>query len=188
MREQLAATLVLVDAPDVNRERPLHPELAAEARRIGPLGHVRSDPDDDTRDGSITGGALDHRAFLGRVVHQSADAAEHGPEDRHRDGRVPLGGRHEHGFRRDPPRKMPRVIVPIAEEQTVVVALAVLREVIDQRRRRRSFGVEPVELLAERVRLLEHALRSPSEQPWIALVLDAKPPDLDAVDRLDTRR
>jgi hypothetical protein len=46
VREELGAALVLVDAADVDRERPLHPERAAGTVRVGPLGHVRSDADD----------------------------------------------------------------------------------------------------------------------------------------------
>ena len=36
--EELGAALVLVDAADVDRERPFHPELAAEPLRLGALG------------------------------------------------------------------------------------------------------------------------------------------------------
>ena len=59
---------------------------------------------------------------------------------------------------------------------------------IDQRRRGRTLRVEPIELVAEGMRLLEHTNRAPAEQPRIALVFHAKPAHRDAVDLLDAGR
>ena len=48
--EELAAALVLVDAADVDRERPLDVELLPKAPRLRPLGNGRTHADDDARD------------------------------------------------------------------------------------------------------------------------------------------
>ena len=60
-------------------------------------------------------------------------------------------------------RAVVRVVVAVAEEQAVVVVGGVLADVVDERRARRPFGVEPVELVAERVALLEDAIGSLAE-------------------------
>src|SRR5512144_2869875 len=57
----------------------------------------------------------------------------------------------------------------------------------DERSTRRTFGVEPIELVAERMRLLEHATRSFCEDLWIAFVLHAEPPHRDAVHDVGAR-
>ena len=83
---------------------------------------------------------------------------------------------------------MIRVVVAVAEKEAVVVGVAALVQVVDERRAGRAFGVEPVELVAERVPLFEDAIGQPPEDARIALVLDAKAPDGHAVDRLDAGR
>ena len=57
---------------------------------------------------------------------------------------------------------------------------------VDKRRARRTFCVEPVELVAERVRLVKDALGSLPEDDRVALVLDGKAPDGDSVHAIDT--
>ena len=82
-------------------------------------------------------------------------------------------------------RAVVRVVVAVAEEQAEVVVGGVLGDVVDQRRAGRPFGVEPVELVAERVALLEHAIGSLAEHQRIALVLHLEAAHLHAVDLLD---
>ncbi len=76
------------------------------------------------------------------------------------------------------------VIVPIAEEEAEVVIDGVPREMIDEGRAAGPFGVEPRELVSERMPLLEHAIGASREHPWIPLVFHAEPADPDAVDVL----
>src|SRR5438874_11360962 len=104
------------------------------------------------------------------------------------DRRVALGGRDEDRPPGCGARAVVRVVVAIAEEQAVVEVGGVLRDVIDERGARRPFRVQPVELVADRVPLVEHAIRSLREHARIALVLHAKPPNRHTVHLLDARR
>ena len=58
-------------------------------------------------------------------------------------------------------------------------------DVVDERRARRTFLVEPVELVLKRVTMVEHPFGSAPEDERIALAPDAESPDRDAVDALD---
>src|SRR5438132_12355926 len=80
---------------------------------------------------------------------------------------------------------MEGVIVAVAEEETVIVAVRVRPQVIDERGRRRAFGVEPGQLVAERVRPFEDTIGAAGEEPRIALVPDAKPAHRHTLDPLD---
>ena len=149
------------------------------------MRHVRPDADDDAGDVVVAGDRLDHRPLFGRVVHQRAHAAEHRLEDRQADRRVALGRRHENRAAAGGARAVVGVVVAVAEEQAVVVVGGVLGDVVDERRAGRPFGVEPVELVAERMALLEDALGSLAEDERIAFVLDAEAAHRHAVDLLD---
>ena len=131
---------------------------------------------------------VNHRPLFGRVVHHRPHAAEQRLENRQADRGVALGRRHEDRAGSRGARAVVRVIVAVAEEQAVVVVGGVFRDVVDERGARRSLGVEPVELVAERVRLQEHALRPLAEHQRIPLVLDAEPADRNAVHLLDAGR
>ena len=61
-------------------------------------------------------------------------------------------------------------------------------EVADERRRSRSLGVEPRQLVGERVRRVEDLRGQPAERQRIALVLDPEAAHADAVDRFDAGR
>ena len=186
--EQLGAPLVLVDAAHIHRKGPADVVLLPKAAGLRTLGDVRPDADHDARHVAIARRRLDHRPLFVRVVHHGAHALEDRPEHRQADRRVALGGRDEDGARRGRTHAVVGVVVAIAEEQAVVVLAAVLGEVVDQGGRRRTFGVEPVQLVAERVRLLEDAIGPAPEEPRIALAFHAKPPHRHAVDRFDPGR
>ena len=183
--EQLRAPLVPVDPADVDREGPAYAVLLTKTGRLRILGHVGPDADHDTGHVLIARHALDHRALFVRVVHERAHAAKHRGKHREPDGGIALSGRHQDGAPRRRPRAVIRDPVAIAEEQTVVVRAGACRQVIDQRRTVRPFGVHPVELVPERVPVLEHPIGAAGEQMRITFVLDAKPPDGYAVDGLD---
>ncbi len=80
---------------------------------------------------------------------------------------------------------MVRVVVAVAEKDEEVVLAGVLADVVDERRAGRSFSVEPIELVGERMRFVEDALGQASELERVALVLHAKAPHRDPVDLLD---
>src|SRR5262249_42219690 len=63
-----------------------------------------------------------------------------------------------------------------------------LRHIVDERRAGRTFRIEPLELVANRMRLVEDAILTAAEQLRIALVLHLEAPDGDAVDLLDAGR
>ena len=124
-----------------------------ESRRLRAVRDVRSDADDDAGHALVAGDGLNHRPFFGRVVHDRPHAAEQRLEDRQTDRGVAFGGRHENRPRPRGARAVVGVIVAVAEEQAVVVVGGVFRDVVDERRAGRALGVEPVELVAERVAL-----------------------------------
>src|SRR4029079_18948735 len=136
VREQLATALVLVDEPDVKRKRPPQFELAAEALGVRAVRHVGADSDDDARNRWISGGGLNHRALLRRVVHQRANAAEYRAENGESDRGIALGGRHEHGLVRDAARQMPRMVVAVAEEDHEIELAGRALDIVDERRAR----------------------------------------------------
>ena len=80
------------------------------------------------------------------------------------------------------------MVVAIAEKQAVPERVAMLGEIGDKGWTRRSLSVNPIELVAERVPPLEHAVRASAEHEWIALVFDRKTADRHAVHLLDAWR
>jgi len=185
--EELLAALVLVDAAHVDRKRLADPELPAESLRVGALRHLGSDAHHHRRHVAVGGDGVDHGALFERVVHDRADAAEHGAEQAHAHGRIPLGRRDEDRLAIHRARAVTGVVVAVAEEDEEVVGLAAPLEVLDERRAGRPFAVEPLQLVGERVRLVEDADRSAPELLGIPRMPDRKPPHRDAVDRLDAR-
>ena len=77
---------------------------------------------------------------------------------------IALGGRHQDRRRGDRTDAVERVVVAIAEEDAEVVVRRVLRQMIDQRRAGRPFGLEPVELVGDRVGLVEDPIGQPAER------------------------
>ena len=186
--EQLGTPLVLVDASDVDGKRPPDVVLLPEAAGLRTVGDVRSDADHDTGEVVIARGGLDHRSFFVRVVHHRPDTLKNRAEHRQADCRVALGGWHKNGARRRRADAVVRVVIAVAEEQAVVVLAAVPRDVVNQGGGGWTLGVEPVQLVAERVRLLEDAIGSTSEQSGIAFAFHAKPAHGDTVDGFDAGR
>ena len=135
--EHLAAPLVGVDPADVDGERPPHVELLAESPRLGALGNLRSDADDDAGTLALAH-VLDQRALLERVVHDGADAAEHRLKDRQADRRIALGRRHEDRLVRHRAGAVPRVVVAVAEEDEEIELVA---DAADVARRARGSSV-----------------------------------------------
>ena len=74
-------------------------------------------------------------------------------------------------------------MITLAREEGILAGM--LGDVIDERRAAGPFGVEPVELVADRVALFEHALLAASKHSRIALVLHAEAAHRDAVHLLD---
>jgi len=187
VREQLAAALVFVDPADVDRERPADIELAAEPRPVGPIRHIRTDPDDDAWHSVVLRYGPNHGALFGRVVHQGSHTPEDRREQADADRRVAFRRRHEYGLRREAPREMKSEIVAIAEQQEEVVACRVACGMADERRARRAFAVEPVEFVLEGMRPLEHSNGSAPEFVGMPLAVDRKPEHTNAVDLLLAR-
>src|SRR5207249_3845775 len=75
------------------------------------------------------------------------------------------------------------MIVAIAEENAVVVRVALALQIADQRGSRWTFLAQPRQLVVEGMRMLKHAHRPAAEQVGIALVAHAKPPYGHSVDR-----
>ena len=146
--------------------------------------HVGSDAHDDAGNGFVAGDGVDHGLLFGRVVHDRPDASEQRLEDRQADRLVAFRGRHENRPSACRARSVKGVVVAVAEEQAVVVISGVLLDVIDERRARRPFRIEPVELVAQRVPLLEHAIGALAEHQRIAFVLHLEAAYLHAVDLL----
>ena len=152
--EQLRAALVLVDAADVDREPIADAGLLPEPRPRSPSAGI-SEPTPTTTPGTwwLPATAWMQRALLERVVHERADAAEDRPEDRQPERAVALGRRHEDRLLGHRAHAVVRVVVAEAEEdEEVVVRLRSCRDVLDQRGAGRPFGVEPGQLVVERVR------------------------------------
>ena len=173
--EQLDAALVLVDAPDVDREAIAQVELLPEAAAVRAFGDLRADADDHAWHRLVLGHALDQRALLVRVVHEGAHAAEHRRIDAEAQRAVALRGRHQDRLRRHRARAMERVVVAEAEEDEEVVIGFVAADVLDEVRAGGTFGIEPRQLIAHRMLLREHSLRPRRELDRIAVadVLEA---------------
>ena len=161
--EQLGAALVLVDAADVDRRPAVDPGALAEALGAGIGRHLRPDADDDARHVVASGHRLQQRPLLRRVVHAGAHAAQDRLEDLQPEHLVALGRGHEDRLVGHRPRAVIRVVVAQAEEEHVVVARLVAGQVLHQRRTGRAFGVEPRQLVVDRVLRLEDALRPRAE-------------------------
>ena len=186
--EELAASLVGVDAPDVNRKRPVDLVTPAETRGVGSRRHFRSHADDDAGDVLVARRILDHRPLFVRVVHDPADASEHRPEYRQADGCIPFGRRYEDGFGRQPSRAVPGVIVAIAEEQDVVEGVGRAREVVDEGGAGRPFAVQPGQLVGEGMGLLEYPARAAAELERMTFAGHGEAADRNTVDGLGPRR
>ena len=171
--EQLRAPFVLRRCG--RRRRRTAPRMSNFWRKrfgCGLRGHVRADADDHPRHVLVARDRLDHRALFGRVVHQRADAAEDRREDRQADRRVALGGGHQDRRAGGRAHAVIRVVVAIAEEDAEVVVAR--RAARCDRPAPGSSGPSAsshVELVGDRVGLVEHALRPASERDGIALVL-----------------
>ena len=100
--------------------------------------------------------------------------------------RVAFGGGDQHGPRACHPEAVIRMVVAVAEEDTVVVGIAVATKMIDQARAGRSLAAQPRQLGSDRMRLFEDLRRPPTEHVDVAFPADRKPPDRDAVHPLDT--
>ena len=146
--EQLGAALVLVDAADVDREAIAHVELLPEAPGVRALGNLRADADHHAGHRLVVRHALDQRALFERVVHERADAAEHRRIDAEAERAVALRRRHQDRLRRHRAAAVIRVVIAEAEEDEEVVVGFVRLDVLDQRRARRPFGLEPRQLVA----------------------------------------
>ena len=164
VREQLRAALVLVDAADVDRERPRDVELLPEPPRLRAFRNLRADADDDARTAAAAH-ALDERPFLERVVHERPRAAKHrrrrstGPT-----AGIAFGRRHEHRLVRHGARAVPRVVVAVAEEhEEVELGRARASMCRIERRARRPLAVEPRQFVGDRMRLVEDELRPAAE-------------------------
>src|SRR5438067_2498328 len=114
----------------------------------------------------------------------AAIASKQRLEDREANRFVALGRGHEHRARRRRSGAVIRVVVPVAEEEEVIVLGRAPRDELDQRPARWTFRINPRELVPNRMALLEHVLRSTAEPVGIALPLHAKPPHRHARDRL----
>jgi hypothetical protein len=128
------------------------------------LRHVGAGAHDDARHVGIAGDGLNQRPLFRRVVENRAGAAEDVAEHPHADGRVALGARHEDRARRDGMRAVERVAIPVVEEQAEIVRLAVLSQIPHQRPAHRPFGLNPLELVAKRVRFVEDPFGQPSRR------------------------
>src|SRR5262245_4148861 len=80
------------------------------------------------------------------------------------------------------------MVIADAEQQHVVEFIPRLPEPFDEGRARRALGVEPAQLVAERVPGREHLRRPSPEILDIALVRDGKALHGDAVDAIHTGR
>ena len=174
--EQLLAALVLIDAAHVQDQAAPDPRAAAKPPRAAPRGDLGADPDDHPRDVVIRRHTLNDGALLRRVVHERPDAAEDGSEDRESEGRVALGGGDENGLRGRGPNAVVRVVVPVAEEDEVVVGRGGPAEPAHERRTRGSLGPQPPELVCEGVHAFEDVRRAAPELPRVAF-----PPHREAV-------
>ena len=143
--------------------------------------------DDHRRYLLVVGYRLNHRALFGRVVHQRPHAAEDRREHREADRRVALGSRNEDRLTRYRAHRVIRVVVAVAEDDAVVVLRRVPREVADQVRTVRTFGIQPPQLVVQRVLPPEDGIRSTAEHERITLLSHTKAPDLHAVHGLDAR-
>src|SRR5262245_2219078 len=184
--KKLLAPLVRVDAAHVNRKRAADVELLPESRRLWVSRHFGAHAHHNARHILIRGDRMNHRALFRRVVHQSADASEKRLEDRQANRRIAFGRGNQNRARRDGSHSVIRMVVPIAEEDEEVVVLRVRRHIVDESGTRGTFGVEPVEFVAQRVHLTEDAFRQPPERDRVALVLDAESAHHKVIDPLDT--
>ena len=114
-REELFAALVLVDAPDVNRERPLDVELLPEPPRLRAIRNLRSDADDDARALPPTD-ALDSARSSNELYMSARTPRKTGAKIAEPDRRIALGRRDEDRLLRHRPGAVPRVVVAVAEE------------------------------------------------------------------------
>jgi hypothetical protein len=186
--EELRASLVRVDAADVDHERTVDAELLAEPGGIHRGRDHRPDADDHPGDAAVRRERLNHGALLERVVHDGPDSAEDRPEHRDAQRRITLGGGHEH---RSPGRRahaVKRLVIARAEEHQVIELGCAAADALDERGRPRSFAVEPQQLVAHRMFFVEHAGRPPRKVPLIPLVHDRESLDIDAVHAVRTRR
>ncbi len=183
--EELGAALVLVDAAHVDREAVADAELLAEAAGVRSLGHFRSDTHHHARRLRVAGHALDEGTLLVRVVHERAHAPEDGREEAHAECAVTLGRGDEQGLRRHRAQRVERVGVAEAEEDEEIVVAGVGADVLHEGGACRPLGLEPRQLVAERVDLVKDDARPPSELLRVALARHGEAPHLDAVDGLD---
>ena len=123
------------------------------------LGNLRADADDHAGHRLVVRDALDQRALFERVVHERAHAAEDRRIDAEAERAVALGRRHQDRLRRHRAAAVERVVIAEAEEDEEVVVGFVRLDVLDQRGAGRPFGLEPGQLVAQRMRLREDLLR-----------------------------
>ena len=125
---------------------------------------------------------LDQRLFFVRVVHDGADGAKGWTEDLQAKRWIPLGGRDQNGPRGHRADAVVGVIVAIAEEDEVVVVRRMVSKVADKRRAGRALAVEPLELVVQRVGLIENPVGPLTEVVRITDPADPESTNRHAVD------
>ena len=78
------------------------------------------------------------------------------------------------------------MVVTVAEEETVVVSVAVPTEIVDEARAGRSLAAQPSQLRRDRMRFFEDHRGPLTELVGVAFAADGKPPDRDTIHLLDT--
>ena len=174
--------------PTYSAKRPVDSVLLAEPLGLRLERNLGTDADHHARHVVIVRDRLDEPFLFRAVVHQRAHAAEDARRQREADRFVPLCRRHENGARRHRLRAVIRVIVAIAEEKNVVVSRVRGAQMPQERRALRPFGVEPLQLVEMRMRVVEHAIGPAAEHMRIARVIDSKPAHGNAVHHVRARR
>src|SRR4030095_11799414 len=110
--EQLRASLIHIDSPDVQDERPGNAVLLSESVGSDAFRNSRPDSDDRSRHTLIVRYGVNQRPLLERVVHDRANASEDRLKDGQTERGVPFGCWYQDGFIGDRARAMVRLIVP----------------------------------------------------------------------------